>query len=110
MLAEAAATLDIDCFLVDPGADAPLAHGERVVTAFDDPLAISVLSSCDAVTVELEGVPIGVLERLAGVTAVRPPPRRSRRQPGSPRREGSLHRCLHPNRPVHGLEAGTAPR
>ena len=74
MLAEAAAALDIDCFLVDPGADAPLAHGERVVTAFDDPLAISVLSSCDAVTVELEGVPVDVLERLAGVTAVRPPP------------------------------------
>jgi 5-(carboxyamino)imidazole ribonucleotide synthase len=75
MLAEAAAAMEIDCVLVDPVADSPLSHGERVATAFDDPLAISLLSSCDAVTVELEGVPLGVLERLATVTAVRPPPR-----------------------------------
>jgi 5-(carboxyamino)imidazole ribonucleotide synthase len=73
MLAEAAAAMAIDCVLVDPVADAPLAHGERVATAFDDPLALSVLSGCDAVTVELEGVPVDVLERLARATAVRPP-------------------------------------
>ncbi len=75
MLAEAAAAMAIDCVLVDPVADAPLAHGERVATAFDDPLALSVLSGCDAVTVELEGVPVDVLERLARATAVRPPAR-----------------------------------
>jgi 5-(carboxyamino)imidazole ribonucleotide synthase len=74
MLAEAAAPPDIDCVLVDPVADAPLEHGERVATAFDDPLAFSVLSGCDVVTVELEGVPVDVLERLAAITAVRPPP------------------------------------
>ena len=76
MLSEAAAALDIDIVLVDPSPDLPpLEHGERVATAFDDPLAFELLSRCDVVTVELEGVPVAVLERLAGVTSVAPPAR-----------------------------------
>ena len=76
MMSEAAAALGIDIVLVDPSPDLPsLAHGERVATAFDDPLAFQVLGRCDVVTVELEGVPVGVLERLAGVTRVAPSPR-----------------------------------
>jgi len=76
MLAEAAAALDIDIVLVDSSTDLPpLAHGERVATAFDDPLAFQVLSRCDVVTVELESVPVEVLDRLAAVTKVAPTPR-----------------------------------
>jgi 5-(carboxyamino)imidazole ribonucleotide synthase len=76
MLAQAAAALDIDIVLVDPATDLPpLAHGERVATAFDDPLAFEVLSRCDVVTVELEGVPVATLDRLAEVTRVAPPAR-----------------------------------
>ena len=74
MLSQAAAALDIDIVLVDPATDLPpLDHGERVATAFDDPLAFEVLSRCDVVTVELEGVPVAVLDRLAAVTRVAPP-------------------------------------
>src|SRR5262249_12966261 len=73
MLSQAAAALDIDIVLVDPASDLPpLEHGERVATAFDDPLAFDVLRRCDVVTVELEGVPVGVLERLAAVSVVAP--------------------------------------
>ncbi|HTN79350.1 MAG TPA: 5-(carboxyamino)imidazole ribonucleotide synthase [Acidimicrobiales bacterium] len=76
MLSEAAAELDIDLVLVDPSTDLPpLPHGERVATAFDDPLVFQVLSGCDVVTVELESVPVGVLDRLSGVTNVAPPAR-----------------------------------
>ena len=76
MLSQAAAELDLDIVLVDPATDlAPLDHGERVATAFDDPLAFEVLSCCDVVTVELEGVPVAVLDRLAAVTRVAPPAR-----------------------------------
>ena len=74
MLAQAAAALDIDIVLLDPATDLPpLDHGERVATAFDDPLAFELLSRCDVVTVELEGVPVAVLDRLAAVTRVAPP-------------------------------------
>ena len=76
MLSEAAAQLDIDIVLIDPSTDLPrLAHGERVATAFDDPLAIDVLRRCDVVTVELESVPVEVLEKLQTTTKVAPPPR-----------------------------------
>jgi 5-(carboxyamino)imidazole ribonucleotide synthase len=76
MLSQAAAALDIDIVLVDPATDLPpLDHGERVATAFDDPLALEVLRRCDVVTVELEGVPVAVLDSLAEVTRVAPPPR-----------------------------------
>ena len=76
MLSQAAAALDIDIVLIDPATDLPpLDHGERVATAFDDPLAFEVLSCCDVVTVELESVPIDVLDRLAEFTRVAPPAR-----------------------------------
>jgi 5-(carboxyamino)imidazole ribonucleotide synthase len=76
MLSEAAASLGIDIVLVDPSTDLPaLSHGERVATAFDDPLAIDVLSRCDVVTVELESVPVDVLEKLQPTTFVAPSPR-----------------------------------
>ena len=75
MLSEAAAVLGIDIVLVDPSTDVPpLSHGERVATAFDDPLALDVLSRCDVVTVELESVPIDVLEKLRATTTVAPSP------------------------------------
>ncbi len=62
--------------LVDPSTDLPsLVHGERVATAFDDPLALDVLSRCDVVTVELESVPVEVLEKLQAATLVAPPSR-----------------------------------
>ncbi len=76
MLSEAAAPLGIDIVLVDPSRGLPaLRHGERVATAFDDPLTCEVLGRCDVVTVELEGVPVDVLERLQNETTVSPPPR-----------------------------------
>lgn len=76
MLSEAAAEIGFDIVLVAPETDLPrLEHGERVATAFDDPLAFEVLSRCDVVTVELEGVPVATLDRLAEVTRVAPPPR-----------------------------------
>ena len=74
MMSQAAASLDIDIVLIDPATDLPaLDHGERVATAFDDPLAFQVLSCCDVVTVELESVPVAVLDRLPAVTQVAPP-------------------------------------
>ena len=76
MLSQAAAALDIDIVLIDPATDLPpLGHGERVATAFDDPLAFEVLRRCDVVTVELEGVPVATLDRLAGAARVAPPAR-----------------------------------
>ncbi len=46
MLSQAAAALDIDIVLVDPATDLPpLDHGERVATAFDDPLAFERIES-----------------------------------------------------------------
>ena len=76
MLSQAATALDIDIVLIDPATDLPpLDHGERVATAFDDPLAFEVLSCCDVVTVELESVPIDLLDRLAEFTRVAPPAR-----------------------------------
>lgn len=73
MLSQAAAELGIDIVLVDPSPDLPpLDHGERAVTAYDDPLAYEVLRRCDVVTVELESVPVPMLERLADVTRVAP--------------------------------------
>ena len=75
MLTEAAAPLGIDIVLVDPSTDLPpLVHGERVASAFDDPLALDVLSRCDVVTVELESVPVDILEKLRATTDVAPPP------------------------------------
>ena len=74
MLAQAAARARHRHRAVDPATDLPpLDHGERVATAFDDPLAFELLSRCDVVTVELEGVPVAVLDRLAAVTRVAPP-------------------------------------
>jgi 5-(carboxyamino)imidazole ribonucleotide synthase len=74
MLALAAHPLGVRCVVVEPGADPPAAAVAEVVRAdFDDPAALAHLAAtCDAVTVELEAVPVAALARLAERVPVRP--------------------------------------
>ena len=104
---EAAAPLGIDIVLVDPSTDLPpLEHGERVATAFDDPLAVEVLSRCDVVTVELEGVPVEVLEKLRAVTDVAPPPAAVAVSQDRLVEKRSLHLDRHPDRALRRCRRG----
>ena len=73
MLALAARPLGIDCLVVEPSENPPAQSVATVLRAgYDDPAALEALTSCDAVTVELEAVPIASLEWLAVHVPVRP--------------------------------------
>jgi 5-(carboxyamino)imidazole ribonucleotide synthase len=76
MLALAGLPLGIRCVVVEPGADPPAAPVADVIRApFDDADALAELARrCDAVTVELEHVPIDALAWLAERVVVRPSP------------------------------------
>ncbi|MGE0879018.1 MAG: 5-(carboxyamino)imidazole ribonucleotide synthase [Acidimicrobiia bacterium] len=74
MMAIAARPLDIDCICVEPAPAPPSAPVAEVIAApFDDPKALATLADrCDAVTVELEHVPMEALAWLAERVPVRP--------------------------------------
>jgi 5-(carboxyamino)imidazole ribonucleotide synthase len=74
MMALTARSLDIDCLVVEPASDPPAAPVAQVIAAnYDDPAALAVLADrCDAVTVELEGVPVEALRWLAERVKVQP--------------------------------------
>ena len=75
MLALAAHPLGVDCVVVEPAPDPPARSVAQVIAAaYDDPAALAELAACDAVTVELEGVPPSALAWLAERVAVRPNP------------------------------------
>ena len=76
MLALAARPMGIDCLVVEPAPDPPATSVAEVIgAAYDDPSALAALvDRCDAVTVELEAVPIAALEWLATRLPVHPSP------------------------------------
>ncbi len=75
MLALAAHPLGVECVVVEPAPDPPARSvAEVIAAAYDDPAALAALAACDAVTVELEGVPSAALAWLAERVAVRPNP------------------------------------
>ncbi|SDD81129.1 5-(carboxyamino)imidazole ribonucleotide synthase [Rhodospira trueperi] len=75
MTAQAAARLGYDCVILTPEEDSPAARvaREAIVAPYDDPAALEMLARiADAVTVEFENVPAGVLEILASHIPTRP--------------------------------------
>lgn len=73
MLALAARPLGVECVVVEPAGDPPSACvAQLVAQPYDHPDALEALASCDAVTVELEEVPVAALARLDGRVPVRP--------------------------------------
>ncbi len=75
MLAEAGGPLGLDFDFLDPAADACAgALGRLHVGPWASPAGLAAMAACDRVTADFENVPAEVLARLAGQTAVRPPP------------------------------------
>ena len=76
MMALAARPLDIECLVVEPAPDPPAGPVAEVIAAsYGDAAALAMLADrCDAVTVELEGVPIEALSWLAERVPVHPSP------------------------------------
>jgi 5-(carboxyamino)imidazole ribonucleotide synthase len=74
MLALAAAPLGVECVVVEPGDDPPAAVAAEVLQAeYGDRTALGELARrCDAITVELEGVPADAVAWLEARAAVRP--------------------------------------
>jgi 5-(carboxyamino)imidazole ribonucleotide synthase len=76
MLALAGYPLGVDCTVLDSSAEAPGAQvAASIVGALDDPAALEKLAEqVDVVTLEIENVAVGALERLNGRIDVFPPP------------------------------------
>lgn len=73
MLAQAGLPLGLDFVIVDPKADACAAGlGEFIQAAFDDPVALDRLATCDCVTCDFENVPADALATLGRRAAVAP--------------------------------------
>lgn len=78
MLAMAAARLNFRTVILDPQPDCPAAQlaSSQIVSAYDDPAALSELAAiCDVVTYEFENVPVQAAESIARKVAVYPPPK-----------------------------------
>jgi 5-(carboxyamino)imidazole ribonucleotide synthase len=76
MLAEAGATIGIDCLTLDPTPDSPASRvAPAIVGAYDDEAALAELAAAsDVVTYEFENVPVGSARFLAECVPVAPPP------------------------------------
>lgn len=76
MIALAARPLGVDCVVVEPAPEPPAGAVADVIAApYGDAAALATLAAtCDAVTVELEAVPVEALEWLAERVPVRPGP------------------------------------
>jgi 5-(carboxyamino)imidazole ribonucleotide synthase len=76
MLAEAGATIGIDCVTLDPAPDSPASRvAPAIVGAYDDEAALAELAAAsDVVTYEFENVPVGSARFLAERVPVAPPP------------------------------------
>jgi 5-(carboxyamino)imidazole ribonucleotide synthase len=76
MLAEAGATIGIDCRTLDPAADSPASRvAPAIAGAYDDEAALAELAAdSDVVTYEFENVPVASARFLADRVRVAPPP------------------------------------
>ena len=76
MLAEAGATIGIECLTLDPDRDSPASRvAPAIVGAFDDESALVELAAAsDVVTYEFENVPVASARFLAERVPVFPPP------------------------------------
>ena len=76
MLAEAGATIGIDCTTLDPAPDSPASRvAPAIVGAYDDEEALAELAAAsDVVTYEFENVPVASARFLADRVRVAPPP------------------------------------
>jgi 5-(carboxyamino)imidazole ribonucleotide synthase len=74
MIALAARPLGINCVVLEPSDNPPVASVAEVIqAAYDDPTALAELvQRCDVVTVELEGIPRPALDWVANATGLRP--------------------------------------
>jgi len=75
MLGIAARDLGFECRFLDPADDPPAARcGKVVQSAFDDPVALSLIAeTCDVVTYEFENVAVDALRQIADLVPVYPP-------------------------------------
>jgi 5-(carboxyamino)imidazole ribonucleotide synthase len=76
MLAEAGATIGIECLTLDPAPDSPASRiAPAIIGAYDDEGALAELAAAsDVVTYEFENVPVESARFLAERVAVSPPP------------------------------------
>lgn len=100
MLALAALPLGVQVKVLEPDAEAPARLcAEHLQAPYTDPVGLSELAGCEAVTLEFENVPVAALDALRGRVPVRP---------GAPLLARSKHRA-HEKQALQAAGARTAP-
>jgi 5-(carboxyamino)imidazole ribonucleotide synthase len=76
MLGFAARDLGAEVRYIDPSDNPPaVVCGKVIQSAFDDPVALIALAdTCDVITYEFENVPVEVLQHIADIAPIYPPP------------------------------------